>query len=309
MRVVELPEILAALDEAAALRAVEDGFRRQAAGEAELMVVGHLAFDAPPGDCHVKGAWLRGDEVFVVKLATSFFRNPERGLASSNGFMAVVSASTGEVLALLHDQGRLTDLRTAMAGAIAARAIASAGSSVLGVIGSGTQAQLQGEAIARLLGLNTTLVWARHADRADALAARLGGRAVSLAELCDRADLIVTTTPSTEPLLTADMVRPGTRIVAVGADAPGKQELHVDLMARARIVVDSRQQCVDHGDTGWAVRARRVREEDLIELGALLAAPVAFHDNEIVIADLTGVATQDVQIAKTVWARLRGGAP
>ena len=143
MRVVSLPEILAALDEDAALAAVAEGFRRYSAGQVQVAAVGHLAFADPPGDCHIKSAHLAGDDVFVVKLATSFYRNPERGLSSSNGFMAVISAETGEILALLHDQGQLTDRRTAMAGAIAARAIARPGSATLGVVGAGIQARLQ----------------------------------------------------------------------------------------------------------------------------------------------------------------------
>jgi len=153
MRVVELPEILAALDEDAALAAVEAGFRRYSAGEVQVTAVGHLGFADPPGDCHVKGAHIAGDDVFVVKLATSFYRNSERGLSSSNGFMAVISAGTGEILAVLHDKGQLTDRRTAMAGAIAARAIARPGSTTLGIVGAGIQARLQAQLIARLLGL------------------------------------------------------------------------------------------------------------------------------------------------------------
>jgi ornithine cyclodeaminase len=304
MRVIELPEILAAMDESGALAAVEDGFRRMYAGQAQVMAVGHLAFSDPPGDCHVKGAHLTGDPVFVIKLATSFYRNPDAGLAASNGFMAVISARTGEVQAILHDQGHLTDLRTAMAGAVAARAIARPGSAVLGVVGAGIQGRLQAEMIARTLGLPTTLIWARDVGKAGAAATELGAESVSLNELCARADIIVTTTPSTTPILAADMVRPGTRIVAVGADAPGKRELDVALTAKARLVVDSRSQCVEHGETGWAVRAGLVDEGALIDLGRLLTEPMAFADDEIVVADLTGVGVQDVQIAKFVWSRL-----
>ncbi|MBW8812849.1 MAG: hypothetical protein JF588_05430 [Caulobacterales bacterium] len=306
MRVIELPEILAALDEAEALAAVEDGFRRLSAGEVQVMAVGHLAFGDPPGDCHVKGAWVAGDPVFVVKLATSFYRNPQAGLETSDGFMAVVSATTGEVQAILHDRGRLTDLRTAMAGAIAARCIARPGAKVLGVVGAGIQGRLQAELVARTLGLETTLVWARDAARAAEAATALGAEAVALEALCARADLIVTTTPSTTPILTADMVRPGARIVAVGADAPGKRELELALTGRARLVVDSRPQCVAHGEAGWAVRAGLVDEADLIELGDLLARPIRFADDETVVADLTGVGVQDVQIAKLAWRRLAG---
>jgi ornithine cyclodeaminase len=196
-----------------------------------------------------------------------------------------------------------------MAGAIAARLIARPPSQVLGIVGAGGQARLQAKLVARVLGLKSTLLWARNTQRANALAAELNAahlsvESVSLNELCARADLIVTTTPSTEPLLTASMIKPGARIVAVGADAPGKRELSDDLMARARVVVDSRAQCIDHGETSWAIRARLIDESALLEIGAVLSRPVTFQDNEIVVADLTGVAVQDVQIAKAVWSRI-----
>jgi ornithine cyclodeaminase len=308
MRVVELADILAALDEDAAIAAIEAGFKRFSAGKTQVSSVLHLAFGDPPGDCHVKGAAVAGDEVFVVKLATSFYRNPGLNLPSSNGFMAVMDARTGAILALLHDQGHLTDQRTAMAGAIAARSILRSGSNTIGIVGAGTQARLQAKLIKRRLGLQTVLVWARHASRAAALAAELGGEAVGLPELCARSDLIVTTTPSTEPLLSADMVRPGTRIVAVGADSPGKRELDPTILARARNIVDSRVQCIDHGEAGWAVRAGLIDPASLLELGELLSAPLAFGPEEIVVADLTGVAIQDFEIAKSVWRRLQARA-
>jgi ornithine cyclodeaminase len=308
MKIIELPAILAALDEDKVLASIEEGFRKLSAGQADLMAVGYLAFPQAEGDSHIKGGYVHGDDIFVVKMGNSFYRNAERGLPTSNGCMVVASATTGEVLAILHDQGRLTDIRTAMAGAIAARAIARKGSSVLGVVGAGMQAKLQAQQIARVLGIQTVRVWARNESRAAALAAELGGQAVSLAELCAQADVIVTTTPSTTPILTAELVRPGTRIVAVGADADGKQEIDVSLLARARIVVDSKPQCVDHGDTSWGVKAGVVDEASLIELGALLAKPVDFQDSEIVIADLTGTAVQDVQIAKAVWQHVKDKA-
>jgi ornithine cyclodeaminase len=307
MRVIELEEILGVLDESAALAAVARGFRRHARGEAEVPPPMHLTFSAPPGDCHVKAAAVAGEEVFVLKLASSFPGNAARGMPANNGFMAVVSAKTGDLLALLHDHGQLTDLRTAMAGAIAARAIAGSRCDTLGVVGTGTQARLQAKWVARHLGCKSVLIWGRHAGRAAVLAADLGARAVALDELCARADIIVTTTPATEPLLTAQMLRPGARIVAVGADSPGKRELEVDILTRARIVVDSRAQCVDHGESGWAVRAGLVDAASLIELGALLEAPIAFADEETVVVDLTGVAIQDFEIAKSVWKRLPAG--
>lgn len=307
MRVVELPEIFAVLDEDEALAAVESGFRSFSAGDVQVAAVGHLAFADAQGDCHVKSAHIAGDEVFVVKLATSFYGNPARGLSSSNGCMLVASAETGEILAILHDRGELTDRRTAMAGALAARAIARPGSTTLGVVGAGIQARLQARAIARLLGLTAVLVWTRNADRGKTLAAEIGGDVVDLPELCERADLIVTATPSTTPLLTGAMIGPGKRIVAVGADSPGKQELDTEILAKAIVVVDSRSQCLEHGEAGWANRAGLLDGATIIELGALLAAPITFADDAIVVADLTGVAVQDAAIAGSVWRRLREG--
>ena len=305
MRIVELPEILAALVEDAALAGVESGFRRLHAFEAQVTAVGHLTFPDAPGDCHIKSAYIAGDDIFVIKVATGFHHNPTLGIPSSNGFMAVMSARTGEPLGILRDQGQLTDRRTAMAGVIAARAIHRPGSHTLGIVGAGTQARLQARMISHHLKLQTVLVWARNKDAAAGLAAEVGGTSVSLSELCARADLIVTTTSATEPLLTSDKITAGKRIVAVGADAPGKRELDPEILARGRVVVDSCAQCVDHGETGWAVRAGLLDPASLIELGAQLTAPIEFAAEEIVVADLTGVAVQDVEIAKSVWSRLR----
>jgi ornithine cyclodeaminase len=314
LKVVPLKDILAVLDPDAAMAAVADAFRRHAAGQAQVGAVSHLGFTDPPGDCHIKAAHLHGDDVFVAKLALGFYRNPEIGWPPSNGFMAVISATTGEVLALLHDEGQLTDHRTAMAGAVAAKAIARPDSKVLGIVGSGVQAGLQAHYITGSLGLQKVVIWSRSAKRAEALAATLRGEGLdasmvdSAEALAAQADLIVTTTPATSPVLTDAMIRPGTRVVAVGADAPGKQELDAAILGRAkRVIVDARNQCVDHGETGWAVRSGLVREDDLIQLGALLSDPSLgdFAPEDIVVADLTGVAVQDVAIAKSVWERLQ----
>lgn len=113
MRIVQRSEIVAVLDEAEALAAIEAAFQQFSAGRVQVTAVGQLSFIDLPGDCHVNGAHIACDDVFVIKLASSFYRNPDFGRTSSNGFMAVMSAQTGEVLALLHDEDMLTDLRTA----------------------------------------------------------------------------------------------------------------------------------------------------------------------------------------------------
>lgn len=300
MRVISRNAIEAALDEGEAMAAIAAAFRALVEDRAQMIAIGHLAFEAFGGDCHVKGGHIAGDDVFVVKVASGFYGNAARGLPSSQGFVAVMNAQTGETLAILDDGGWLTDRRTALTGVLAAKAISRRGSKVLGVVGSGTQARLQAEHIRRHLQLDEVLVWARDPQKAATL-----GEAVSLPVLCARADMIVTTTPSTQALIDDAWVRPGTRIIAVGADAPGKQELDPALFARSTVVADLPEQCADHGESAHAVRAGIISLDRLLSLGAVLSAPPVFADDEIVIADLTGLAVQDIAITQSVWNRLK----
>ena len=301
MRVLDLDTIMAAYDETAAIAAVEQAMIAFSAGRAQIGASAHLIFEAPPGDCHVRSCNLHGEDVFVVKVASSFYDNPAQGLSSSQGFVAVLSAKTGEPLAILQDRGHLTNLRTAMAGMLAARAIGYDGKGVVGIVGTGIQARMQAEMIRRHLGAERILVWGRDGDKAQSLADDLGGEASALEPLVRRADLIVTTTPSTVPLVADAWIRPGTRIVAVGSDGGGKRELDAAILHRATVVVDSVEQCLASGETGWAVNAGFLSPAALIELGGLLAAPRTFDEGKIVVADLTGLGVQDAAIAGAVW--------
>jgi ornithine cyclodeaminase len=304
VQVFDLDTIMAAYDEAAVLAAVERAIIAFSAGRAQTGASAHLMFASPPGDCHVRSGSLQGEDVFVVKVASSFYDNPAHGLSSSQGFVAVLNARTGEPLAILQDRGHLTNIRTAMAGLLAARAIGYAGKGVIGIVGTGIQARMQAELIRRHLGAQRLLVWGRDADKARQLADELGAEASALEALVCQADLIVTTTPSTIPLIDDAWVRPGTRIVAVGADGGGKRELDPAILHRATVVVDSVEQCIANGETGWAVNAGFLSPAALIELGALLAEPRRFDEEEIVVADLTGLGVQDAAIAGAVWKAL-----
>jgi ornithine cyclodeaminase len=228
-------------------------------------------------------------------------------LASSQGFSAVMSATTGEALALFADGGWLTDVRTAMAGAIAARAIGYKGGS-LGIVGAGIQARMQADMIRRHIGAERVLIWGRDLAKAQALAAEIGGEACGdLADLVRASDLVVTTTPSTEWLVDNDWVKPGTRIVAVGSDGGGKRELDPRILGRATVIADSVDKCLENGEAGWAVRAGLLAAEAIVPLGELLANPRGFAADEILVADLTGLPVQDAAIAGAVWRVLASG--
>lgn len=299
-RVIKPAEVIAAMERA---------FAAYSRGEAVIPPVGQMGFEEPPGDCHIKYGYLKNGDTFTVKIATGFWRNPQQGLPSSNGVSLVFSRLSGELLTILQDEGLLTDLRTAAAGALAAKYLAPQKLQCIGMIGSGTQAHLQLEYLKEVTACRRVLLWGRSRERACAF--RVDGFEIELAanvhELAQEARLIVTTTSSRQWLLGVADVRPGTHITAVGADGGGKQELEPRLFAVSVLcAVDSRSQCAQYGDSSYAIEQNWIRAEDLSELGMLIANPARHRrsEAEITIADLTGVAVQDIAVAELALRHL-----
>jgi len=291
------------------IQAVEEGFVAYSRGETVVPPVGELLFENPTGDCHIKYGYRTGDPSFTIKIATGFPENAKKGLLTSNGVMLVFSSQTGELLAILQDEGFLTDIRTAAAGAVAAKLLAPRDVEGIGIIGAGTQGRLQLEYLKEVLPARKAMVWTRSRERAEAF--RVDGFEIQVADSCSglagRCRLIVTTTASRQWLLGPSDVHRGTHITAVGADGGGKQELHPELFSRAAVrAVDSRKQCAQFGDSSYALQEGRIQIEDLVELGELIDGkkPARENDEQITIADLTGVAIQDIQVAKLALRRL-----
>jgi ornithine cyclodeaminase len=285
------------------IAAMERAFVAYSMGEAVIPPVGALEFEDPPGDCHIKYGYLKRGSTFTVKIATGFWKNPERGLPSSNGVVLLFSSQTGELLTIFQDEGYLTDMRTAAAGAVAAKYLAPAQIEYIGIIGAGLQAQLQLEYLREVTACRQVKLWARSADRARAMT--VAGFHIDVvnspAQVAAAARLIVTTTASREWLLSADDVQPGTHITAMGADGGGKQELDPRLFALAKIrAVDSLSQCSKFGDSAFALEQGLIRSQDLVELGQVIRDPALHRRSagDISIADLTGVAVQDMAIAE-----------
>lgn len=308
MRIIDLDEIRANLDLDAAVAAIRDGFTSLAAGKVQLGAVGHLRFPDLDGDCHIKSAAMAGSDVFAVKVATGFPHNAERGLKTSDGMMTVFDAHTGEPLCLLRDRGYLTDLRTAIAGGLAASLIRPPACDAIGIVGAGIQARFQAELASRLMGVRRVLIWARDPARAECLAAELeadGLEAESVSEiaaLANRTRLVIAATPARAPLLRRDNVVPGMRIVAMGSDAPGKQEVEAELVASMDLLVaDAADQCLEYGELASPARDGLIERSRISEFGALLANPPELAHMSSALVDLTGVGVQDLQIAAAVW--------
>lgn len=312
MIILTRSEIEALIDFDAAAKAIEAAYVATSLGRVDLPPVGHITF-AHDADCHIKYGHMEGDETFVIKIATGFPQNNVKGLPVGNGLVLVLSSKTGMVEAILRDEMMLTDIRTGIGGAIASRALARANSRTALVIGSGPQARRQIEAHAALMPDLSFQVWGRDPVKVDGVIADMAPQ-IDVKSACDletatrRADIVVTATGSKSPILDAAWVQSGTHITAVGADAPGKQELDVALVSGADIVsVDLASQCLDHGEISHAASQGLINADDLQQIGAVLNGSHRGRENEdqITIADLTGIAAQDIAMANAVLAAWR----
>lgn len=310
--VVPLDQILKALPDIDIIGEIERGFVALSEGKVEIPPVGEMLFPEGNGEFHIKYGAMRGDNVFVVKIATGFFDNPKLGLPPFSGCMLVLCAKTGKLLFILLEEGELTNHRTAAAGAVVARHLAPQRLEVIGICGSGVQARLQADYLRRVTQCRTLVLWARDAERAaeavrDIASMGYNARvAASPEEVASSAQLIVTTTAAHEPYLVTRHIRPGTHITAMGSDTPAKNEIDPAILERAALVVaDSIPQCLLRGEIRAAIAAGGLRREDVIELGNVIAGRARRRSpDDITVADLTGTAVQDIMIAKAVVARV-----
>lgn len=311
MKIIPLDRILAALPEIELIDVIERGFVAYSRGEVVVPPVGEMIFEQPPGDVHIKYGYIRGDDHFVIKIASGFYDNPRLGLPSSGGMMLLFCQKTGRPLAALLDEGKLTDLRTAAAGAIAAKHLAPTNVQRIGVVGTGIQARLQLRHLKEVTSCRSVTVWGRSEEKLADYRAELEKDGFEITTTLDagqvaaECNLIVTTTPSTEPLLFAEHIRQGAHITAVGADGPHKQELDSAILKMADVVVaDSISQCLERGEIFRAIQDGKITKGGLLELGGVISgeSPGRTSDEQITVADLTGVAAQDIQIAKAIYA-------
>ena len=313
--VLRLDEIKRLVCKSELIREIETGFVLYSAGKVDIPPVGFLHFDEPPGDVHIKYGSIVDDDYYVLKMASAFYGNRALDIPVADGLMLLFNQKTGQLKRILLDEGWLTDMRTAAAGAVAAKHLAAKNVQRIGIVGTGVQARLQLEFLRDVTDCKSCMVWGRDYAKAQQMIEELQVQSHfgewglkmeatnELDELVDGCRLIVTTTPATAPLIRANQIRKGTHITAMGSDDHGKQELEAEVLAKADIVVaDSVSQCVDHGECCAAVNSNLLEKDSITELGSIISNTNMGRssDAQITVADLTGIAVQDIQIAKMV---------
>jgi ornithine cyclodeaminase len=295
------------------MEAIEAVYPLITGGEGSMPPIMRIEVPEHNGEIDIKSAFLPGYSGIAVKVSAGFFDNPERGLPSLGGLMMVFDAETGVPRSALFDNGYLTDLRTGLAGAVAARHLAREDVDTVGVLGAGVQARMQLEALNLVRPIRKAIVWARREEPANRFAMEMSDTMeidVTVARSPKEtaaADVLVTTTPSTGPLVTADMLHPGLHITAVGSDAETKQEIDAKAVSAADLFVcDSVAQSSRLGE----LRAALASGFDLrraVELGAVITGEATGRtdDDQITICDLTGTGAQDTAIASLAMERCK----
>ena len=307
-------QVIEALKGINLIESIELGFVEYSRGNSVVPPVGELLFDKPPGDVHIKYGYIKSQDNYVVKIASGFSNNEELGLSSSHGVMVMFDKNTGYLKCILHDEGYLTNVRTAIAGAICAKYLAPSQVKGIGIIGNGIQARMQLEYLSDVVDCKEVFVLGRDKQRVDKYIDEMekyGFKINSVdnsKELCQNSNLIVTTTNANESLIYKGDVKKGTHITAVGSDTPDKRELDPEILNIANsVIVDSISQCLERGETKKALDKDLISEEKLIELGEIIDSGEKYRKNEedITVADLTGVAVQDIMITNAVYNQLK----
>src|SRR2546427_4871375 len=245
-------EIRGLLDPASCLKAVEDAFSAYATGGASLPAVINLDVEESRGEIHIKAGHLRGTPHYAVKIASGFYDNPGRGLPQNDGMVLVFDAKTGVLAALLLDNGFITEQRTGAAGAVAAKHLARRDARVVGVVGCGSQARFQLESLVLVRPFGEVRIYGRRPDRARVCADELKGQpwipkgcrvtaVPGVRDAVEGADIVVTVTPSREPLVRAEWLAPGTHVTAGRSGGPRKDGLHTRALKRADPIVPRRR--------------------------------------------------------------------
>ena len=308
-------EIKHLLDDVDLVSPIREGFIQYSKGNCIIPPVGELLFDDPPGDVHIKYGYISNEKYYVIKIASSFPKNEKLNISNGQGMILLFDQETGRPLITLLDDAILTDIRTAIAGQICAKMFIDKIKNI-GIIGTGRQARLQVIYLKSITDCRIVNVWGRSKKKSQKYKNDLSKYGFdvriskSIKELAKKSNLIITTTSSENPLIYENDINLGTHITAVGADTVSKNELDISILKKADLIIaDSISQCKVRGEISHAMSKNLISSNEVIELGSILSGEKRGRTSkdQISVADLTGVAVQDLQIAKVVYEKYKKG--
>ena len=291
---------------------IEDAFKSLALGKTTMPPILRLDIEKYHGESDVKAAYIDGLDSYAIKVASGFFNNPNLGLPSSNGLMILLDSKTGMLKSVLLDKGYLTDVRTAIAGAIAAKHLSNPGSSNVGIIGAGIQAKMQLEALLLVRNIKTANIWSRDSKKTKTFVQNIKDKINIKIIACESpeqtvnlSEILITCTPSKSPIIKSEWLKQGLHITAMGSDAEMKNELDPKIIKDCDYYIpDSQSQTSILGELNHAIKAGLVSaEKKYNELGSVIINSNLGRRNinDVTVADLTGTGVQDTAIARHTY--------
>ena len=291
---------------------IEDAFKSLALGKTTMPPILRLDIEKYHGESDVKAAYIDGLDSYAIKVASGFFNNPNLGLPSSNGLMILLDSKTGVLKSVLLDKGYLTDVRTAIAGAIAAKHLSNPESSNVGIIGAGIQAKMQLEALLLVRDIKTAYIWSRDSKKTNKFVQNIKDKINIKIIACESpeqtvnlSEILITCTPSKSPIIKSEWLKKGLHITAMGSDAEMKNELDPKIIKDCDYYIpDSQSQTSILGELNHAIKAGLVSaEKKYNELGSVIINSNLGRRNinDVTVADLTGTGVQDTAIARHTY--------
>ncbi len=298
-----------------AIQAVREAYIAFTKGRVKMPPVMHLDLSQFHGEIDIKSGYVEDLGLIGTKIASGFYDNYKLGLPPGVAIIVLMDLKTSIPLAIM-DGTYVTAYRTGAAGAVAANVLAKKDSETVGVIGTGTQARMQVIALMEIFPLKKIKVWGRNKasrniyskEMSEKLGVTIQG-VDNIKQAVDGVDIIVTVTPSKKSLVNEEWIDEGVHINAIGADAPGKQEIDPKIIKKAnKIVVDSFSQCRVIGEIQHALSEGLIKEDDIYaEIGEILIGEKKGRESEkeITLFDSTGLAAQDIAAANIVYKQAK----
>lgn len=314
IKVLKMEDTKKVLSMEKVIETVEEVYRAKSVGDTVVFPLVFHEFNPGIADMDIKSGWLKGSQIFGLKLVSWFGKNPEKGLPSLVGTVLIFDANTGAPVGLL-DGSHITGMRTGAAGAIGAKLLARKDSKKLLVVGAGHIATFQIAATLQCFPqLEEVMVYDAmdfpNAVRfVDAIKDKLeedfhmkasGVKFTAVGDVqaaTGQSDIIITVTPSKQPIIMKEWVKPGTHFSCIGADMSGKEEVDPEIFKDARVFTDDTPQCMNVGEIEVPVAEGILKEEDIAgEIGDILTGKVEGRENDsqITVFDATGTALLDL---------------
>ncbi|MCI9639876.1 ornithine cyclodeaminase family protein [Anaerotruncus sp. 80] len=302
---------------------VEEVYRLKAMGETAVFPLVFHEFEPGVADMDIKSGWLKGSDIFGLKVVSWFGENTKKDLPALIGTVLVMDAKTGVPQGIL-DGSHITGIRTGAAGAIGAKLLARKDSKSLMVVGAGHVATFQVAAtLTQLPDIEKVYVYdALSQENAERFAASMPEVLTETFEMKDcravfeavtdlpaatrDSDIIITVTPSKEPIIRKEWVKPGTHFSCIGADMSGKEEIDAEIFDGARVFTDDTPQCINVGEIEIPIKKGILKAEDIAgEIGEILTGKTCGResDEQITVFDATGTALLDLLTAKLALSK------